>query len=107
MSVRSVVDVCGGIDKSPPRSARSRSKSAAEAVRITRAGRPTATTSSGSDIPARNERALAEEHPVADPGAGHEDGGVADLAEVADGGADDQAAMTERGAAPDDGRDHC
>src|SRR4051812_23992920 len=47
-----VMDVGGGIERSPLRSPLSRSRSAAEAVRMMRAGRPTATTSLGRVIPA-------------------------------------------------------
>src|SRR3954447_20468160 len=49
----------------------------------------------------RDERALAENAAVPDPGAWHEDRAVADLAEVSDGGADDLRAVAEDGALPD------
>jgi hypothetical protein len=55
--------------------------------------------------PRRHHRALAEEHSVAEPGARHEDRGVADLAQVADRRPDDEAAMAEGGATPDRRRD--
>ena len=60
-----------------------------------RAGRPTATTSLGSSVPGSDEGAFAEEDAVTEAGPGHEDRGVADLAQVADGRADDEAAMAE------------
>ena len=62
---------------------------------MTRAGRPTATTSLGSSRPGWDQGAFAEEDAVTEPAAGHEDGGIADFAQVAHGGADHQAAMTE------------
>src|SRR5947208_10630057 len=46
------MDVWAGSDRSPSRSPRSRSRSASDTVRITRAGRPTATTSLGRSMPA-------------------------------------------------------
>ena len=55
--------------------------------------------------PGRHERALAEEDAVAEPGAGHQDRGVADLAQVADRRADHDAAVAEDGAPPDRRRD--
>ena len=55
--------------------------------------------------PRRHDGALAEEDAVAEPGAGHQLGGVADLAQVADGCPDHQAAMAEGGASPDRRRD--
>jgi hypothetical protein len=48
---------------------------------------------------------FAEEDAVAEPGAGHQLGGVPDLAQVAHGRPHHQAAMTERGATPDRRRD--
>src|SRR5207244_6571431 len=55
--------------------------------------------------PRRDEGALAEEDAISEPGAGHEDRGVPDLAQVAHGRADHLAAMTERRATADDRRD--
>ena len=49
-----------------------------------RAGRPTATTSSGSVMPVGTSVPFAEEDAVTEDGAGHEDRRVADLAQVAD-----------------------
>ena len=54
---------------------------------------------------ARHEGALAEEDAVAEPGAGHQLGGVADLAQVAHRRPDHHAAMAEGGATPDRRRD--
>src|SRR6266508_5451736 len=51
--------------------------------------------------PRRYEGALAEEYAVPEPGAGHEDRRVPDLAEVAHGCPNHEAAMAEHGAAPD------
>ena len=96
--------VGGGTERSPPLSARRRRRSSADADRTTR-GPPHRDSVAGQRHPRRHEGPLAEEHAVPDPGAGHERGGVADLAQVADGGSDHLAAMAEHGAAPDRRRD--
>ena len=48
----------------------------------------------------RDQRALAQDAAITEPGTGHEDRAVADLAQIADGGADDRGAVTENGALP-------
>src|SRR5262249_10133397 len=55
--------------------------------------------------PARHERAFTKEYTVADARAGHQYRRIADLAEVADGCADDHAAVTEHRSSPDANRD--
>src|SRR5207244_10202134 len=53
--------------------------------------------------PRRNAGALAEEDAVPEPGAGHEDRSVPDLAEVARDCSDHRAEVAEDAPTPDDG----
>jgi hypothetical protein len=53
------------------------------------------------DAAGGRQGALAENAPVDEPGAGHEDGAVADLAQVADTSAEDGGAVPEHGALSD------
>src|SRR6204780_80640 len=86
------------------RSTASRSRSASVADRMTWGGGPTRDGPAGVTGPRGDsgaggaQSALAEDAPAAEPGAGHEDRAVADLAQVADGRPDDRGAMTEDGA---------
>jgi hypothetical protein len=62
-------------------------------------GRPPDQDRAGGDHGAwRDQRALAQDAAITEPGTGHEDRAVADLAQVADGRPDDRGAVTEDGA---------